>query len=301
MVNYPNYRVSIDTTEGVVFPEIIPATAFEVSSAAKVKDINRTSGVTAAVALFILTVGISIMCSSSIGNDMFWVGTADSLLGLSLAVTAGVYHHLLHRALPKQMNQHQNRALHRCKNAKDYLSHLENDKNVNYTFRLPGYVEERSKENLEKLQKQTTTDTGRQRFFRNGIEYKGDPNNILLVADNPQLIHGLFNQSTIESINNVIKSRYQLGQGLDVVAAPCGFHPKDTSLRASFMYLILDESKKPIALEVRTLYELKCKREGKDEMQPIGAYLMPKMVIDFKTGDAVISWSSPQSEEPKGF
>jgi hypothetical protein len=264
------------------YPESILASWFEVSGSG----VNETAVLIGIGAVVSVAIGISLLTTQSVGSNLFWIGSVDVLLGLGMFALAAVDRHLTH-------NRHQNRMLHRCQTIEEYTALLATDVGVDYQVKITAFVEKNSREGNE-IFEQTNKDIPRSRWMLNGKQYDGKWEDIKIA--NPNVLqfanHGVHIEET-----NALNARYQIMGPFTVILSKSKTDPGKWGLSFN---LILDETKKEaIALETQRISQLKWGEEAPIILME--KYLISKTRVDFKTGDAVISWSSPQNERPKGF
>jgi|GEM_PF-5808478 len=264
------------------YAETIPGSWFELSGPGIDKKTSVIIGIGAVVSV---AIGISLLATQPVGSNLYWVGSVDVLLGLGMLALAAVDRH--------RYNQHQNRMLHRCQTIEEYEALLATDVGVDYQVKVSSFVKKYSQEEGS-IFEQTNMDITRSRWMINGKQFDGRWERIEIA--NPKVLqfanHGVLIEET-----NALNARYQIMGPFTVILSKS---ETDFGKWGLSFNLILDETKKEaIALETQRISQLKW-----GEKAPITLmekYLISKTRIDFKTGDAVISWSSPQNERPKGF
>ncbi len=286
---------SINSLTGESCKEEIPAARFEVSGPA----IYKFAVITAISAVIVAAIGASLMITQPVGSNAFWIGTAESLFGISALIIAAVDYHLTQR-------ENQTRMLHHCTNLEEYKALLATDQGVNYAFKIPGFAKNYIQTNKAvgaNLEGQLKLDTERQIYCIDGepIEAQAGESLIERIAHeyltlgkprhDDQSIHpkdtGLYaNQSILVEIMTTIRSRYECADITLVVERDVTPKQKEKNTR----FNLLSEGN---VLEVEQLVGIK-DYSGDLPFK----YLTGKLRLDFRTGDAVLTWSSPQDERP---
>lgn len=257
--------------------ESIPAERFEVSGPA----IYQFAVITAIAAGIIAIIGLSLMLTQPVGSNAFWTGTAESLFGFSALIIAGVDYHLTYR-------EHQTRMLHLCESIEEYKELLTTDQGLHYAFRVSGFIANHDKINQDlgaHLATQTGKDTSRFNLYC--VDGKPIPN------DQQRALYGdqarYANQSIVSDLVALLTSRYACQNVSGVYQRPVEPQQGEYNTR----YNLLSGG------DIMEVEQLMCIRDMTDVFAEPLKYLVGKVRVDFRTGDAIFTWSSPQDERPK--
>lgn len=257
--------------------ESIPAKRFEVSGLG----IYKFAALIAIAAVIIAAIGTSLMITQPVGSKAFWVGTAESLFSISAIIVAAVDYHLT-----RQKNQA--RMLHRCTSIEEYKNLLATDKSVNYAFRVLSFISKHEQINQESgadLAVQTSLDASRRSLYC--IEGKSIPNDLQdsQFADKARYA----NQSITSDLVALWTSRYTCQD----VTQVCQLYVDPKKIEHITRYNLLSGG------DILEVDQLMCIRDIINVLEKPLKYLVGKIRIDFRTGDAVFTWSSPQDERPR--
>ena len=265
----------------------IPASSFAVT-----KNAEATADILIAAlsAIFggaaIVTVCALALVGTHYGGAAFWAPTSFLSLGAA-SMILGIYLLYRDRAHFFADSYHQTRVLHTGLTREEYLELLESDKGMSYVYKVPNFVQDhlnsKAREYADHLRQTGRDFVGKTLFYHNGKRIK-DLNEIKQVFGDAFI---LANQSASVNISWVLKSRYEnLDLNLYV-----GARSSKTSASNLRFDLVGDDNKGH--LNVTALYEIKDSTVDPPCLKKIKAC----MRIDLDSGDAVISWNSPQDED----
>lgn len=269
---FVNYTT--DQSWGEPLTESIPAERFEITH------YSRASVILAVVMAILMVIGITLMSTQPVHSNLFWAGTGSGLVAFSSMIILAIVH--------KVTNQkHQNRMLHHSQNPEQYLTLLAADQGVHYTFRLPQYVKESHQQTdwIANKKKETSADIGRARFCIEGVEIQEDE---IFTKFGERASYA--NQASLGELTALVKSRYNCrNDHVHFELGPRELEKDKSDPRTCFNLLSNGD-----VLEAEQLFRIR-----DVESEETIKYLRGKITIDFRTGDAVCTWSSPQDEYPR--
>ncbi len=265
--------MSTDTRPGAPQEISIKPNQFEVSGSGV-----STTAITVAVAGAILyLIGTSIFLSLPVGSSYFWLGAAEGLFGVSLFFVS-------YACYDRARKEHQTRGLPFVESIEQYREMLEEDDGVHYVYREKGFVQDHNAMSAHSDLKAQAILDNVTRLSLCAVDGKRINNTDIEALFGDKMSYAT--QDITFELYALIRARYlNLGAGVDVTQLPVSGSAKEPIL-----YFDLQSQGKGLAIEV--LYAL-INEDGE-----AFKYIIGKMKIDFDTGEAKFSWSSPQDERP---
>ncbi len=269
---YVDYRYSKQNNP------VLLAKEFEVSS----HDFSRAAVIGVIVGAILCMTGALLMAFYQYDAAIFWSGLSVNIIGSTTFLYGaiyGIFYHFFVRC-SAQLQQHQKRMFHHVKTKEAYLTLLEQDRGASYTFKLPKLRQEMEMHRTsEERRAVTEKDINRgMHCHLNGIPIPPDE----VEKKYGSYIYGFVNQNIFSELACILASRYRNDHLTAYLIQVDGGSMK--------LNLIKEDGEQYLIVQLRSQFRIYTEKLEK--------YVKTTLKMNVRTGDAVMTWDSPQNDLP---
>jgi hypothetical protein len=271
------YDYSLTATDRISRGPTLPLSHFEI----KQLETSIVSAVMAIIGALITAISVAYAFHTGFAiNTALWVEAGGVVLGATI-LSSGLLYHFCKTKQPEITFPH------KAKTLDAYRDALEKDRAINYTCRIPNFVKKHLEAN-KKLGANLVAQTKIDLMQNNVYQFNGEnlhPNRVEKIYGS---VFPIANHSALSEVLSVIMSRYK-SEDLPEQQV----QQKSSSKTPNTKYNLI-QRRGDRHLEITQLFQIS---EVADHIIPL-KFIKATMRINCQSGDALISWQSPQNEIP---